>query len=972
MNKGWKRITAIFCTICIAGTTLGISVPNNEVKASGSNNTTVTSEVKQAVNETAIPENYKWITASDFHNANGASMEGTLSIEDDYINRVNFHDVSKTWDKTVFTAKIDFSASGNSYIGFGGEYLGVYLKAEGEALVLRRCGTHEALATFDKDTAGCQLVDNSDLKVTISWAFVNPNETSGTTDLTMGVFFNGKLYNNEYIQASGFQIADLKQITHVFVRDSDITIADVETPVPTYLFDYTTTTVGLVQGTKSHTNAIGRDNVDGTIFGIKVKFTATGQNLKCGGTNDWYGVNIRLNENNTNQLVFQHSTGGELKDASGEFIFKYIDPKTALGEDYTTFNGTEFDFHISTEIVNHDNDSTLDVRYGLYFNGKLYENTYIYSYDTAGMVGNWVGFRSEHQAGSFKHTGSISGESVRTDLVQLSTNDISLTNLNYGDYLVLEPRARQGKYEAAANFDGTIFGANITLDTNGARLYYGRGVDEWSGIFFELLDTNLRIWYGGVTETIVTPDVIGKTTFASTPFTLWVSTEIKDLDNGGTPNDVLYTIYLNGKLYTTLFAMNEASNLTNVLGIGNGSGAISAVPKTTKSINAPKELKEISFRDFDVKSGAYEDSTTLREYADEYSLSELLATTILSGNVEFSSTASAPQVEPVKQATLSYLNGLIRISNYHTYYALPAGNLCLCIMDKYVLLNPEIAGTELLDKEFKLSIAVLEADFDGDGVSTDALVGIYINDKLYNNTFFRAKGLFDTTGITANLSINATGSALYVSSVGEGEEPTVVLEELPTDLPIVTYTNWNIPDLKDDYWITKVRPGSVMDQIFTGYLTVNGVVYVQYGGKGLDESNDYWYGIRLRFDGSKVTLTSSSGEFTNSYDISPKTAGTELYNNRFLLQLSTRKVDSDKDGLEDDVQLGIWFNGVLYDNTYFYLVDAVDKLGNNIAVMQPYRDTEQGFFSIESVKLKVDLSEYGFDENWAKSLGLVK
>lgn len=74
--------------------------------------------------------------------------------------------------------------------------------------------------------------------------------------------------------------------------------------------------------------------------------------------------------------------------------------------------------------------------------------------------------------------------------------------------------------------------------------------------------------------------------------------------------------------------------------------------------------------------------------------------------------------------------------------------------------------------------------------------------------------------------------------------------------------------------------------------------------------------------------------------------------------------------MTDDVQLGVWFNGKLYDNTYIYLVDAADKLGRHMALLQPKQQLEKEYAVIEPIKKKVDLSRYGFDSNWAYTLGL--
>ena len=70
------------------------------------------------------------------------------------------------------------------------------------------------------------------------------------------------------------------------------------------------------------------------------------------------------------------------------------------------------------------------------------------------------------------------------------------------------------------------------------------------------------------------------------------------------------------------------------------------------------------------------------------------------------------------------------------------------------------------------------------------------------------------------------------------------------------------------------------------------------------------------------------------------------------------------------MKLGVFFNGVLYDNTYLYLVDAADKFGNNIAIIQPDQLSANGHAMIQSIKKPVDFTEFGFTEQWKKLLKL--
>ena len=61
---------------------------------------------------------------------------------------------------------------------------------------------------------------------------------------------------------------------------------------------------------------------------------------------------------------------------------------------------------------------------------------------------------------------------------------------------------------------------------------------------------------------------------------------------------------------------------------------------------------------------------------------------------------------------------------------------------------------------------------------------------------------------------------------------------------------------------------------------------------------------------------------------SATTAGlsTDTFNGTlFLLQITTEIVDSDNDGDQDDLKLGVFFNSKLYDNEYLYVRNIKNK-----------------------------------------------
>lgn len=91
------------------------------------------------------------------------------------------------------------------------------------------------------------------------------------------------------------------------------------------------------------------------------------------------------------------------------------------------------------------------------------------------------------------------------------------------------------------------------------------------------------------------------------------------------------------------------------------------------------------------------------------------------------------------------------------------------------------------------------------------------------------------------------------------------------------------------------------------------------------------------------------------------TAGTKFTGRDILLSYSIEAVDLDKDGVQDDVKFGMFFNGQLYNNRYFY----VSASGKNLA-----QDIIQSSLGIHSSGAGVENIRYYSVEDWRWELGL--
>ena len=111
-------------------------------------------------------------------------------------------------------------------------------------------------------------------------------------------------------------------------------------------------------------------------------------------------------------------------------------------------------------------------------------------------------------------------------------------------------------------------------------------------------------------------------------------------------------------------------------------------------------------------------------------------------------------------------------------------------------------------------------------------------------------------------------------------------------------------------------------------------------------------------------------EKTEIYTFHPMYAGVQLVDNTFNMKLSVEFVDSDNDGVKDDVKLGVWFNNVLYRNSFIYLIDYAENLGNTCSVYVQKADAWVKISSDKTVDMGVDFTLFGFTKNWKQELGI--
>lgn len=694
------------------------------------------------------------------------------------------------------------------------------------------------------------------------------------------------------------------------------------------------------------------DTLDGTAVTLNVTFPKTkGNYLYIGGKSK----GIRFAPQDDGTIILAHA-----RNASVATKLATLDAATAGVESLTE---TEIKLRVTFEFSN-EASGKADLKLGVYINDKLYNDAYITK------TGRSLSTLQQAISFTVKSGSVIKVTDPNFVPEEMPAGLRGTTTNNYG---IVGGKITSRRGINNGSIMNTLFSAYVTFPDENMWLQYGglgtEENDDWKGMRFYRKGKDLileqsagEFGWSYENRMMTLSSTLAKIDFANERFLLQITTEAVDHDGDGEKDDVKLGLWFNGMLYRNsyIYANDCVKNLGNNFAVFNVGASGDAgiilepyfvVPQEPEKL--PTHLQRTTFGDMNISDGKTFWSTGFNQGT--------ILGTLFSGYVTFHGA----------NMWLQY-GGTGTNPWIGMRFACDGEKIVLGHSDREFTgayeFTSDIAGTELIDNRFLLQLSAEAVDHDGDGQKDDVKLGVWFNGVLYNNMYIYLLDCVDRLGNNmALLQMNQSMEEGYaiVESYLQREE---TLQTIPTDLPVYTFTDYNVAE-RTTNWLPKLKSGTIVDSMFAGYFTVTGNMWFQYGGKGTEE-HSFWYGIRMDFDGEKMVLSSSNGEFRGKYTFTSDAAGTQLYDNRFLLQLTTRRCDSDNDGEADDVQLGVWFNGVLYNNTYIYLVDAAEKLGRNMAVIQPQQKPENGHALIEPIKKKVDLSRYGFDENWARTLGL--
>ena len=313
-------------------------------------------------------------------------------------------------DKTIFNGKILFPAGtgndlGNFYIGGTTDsedslYSGFLIRGAGASEHLSisfqdATGTIHNIANLAQSSTTTTLRGNCELQISLSVEYTNVT-SDGLVDMQVGVFFNGQLYGNQYFTVKSMPERCLTQHikwknpkNNTVLKSHSLADITLENAPERYFKEWTFSDLGKADSAANwdNTTAIS-DSLDQTLFRGKIKFgQESGGVTYIGGTgsstvdDNTKHRGIRFAASGEDLVVGFMGTAGHFFNASGDTGSGLASSTTLLVTctnevaETTLVNNSNLEVAVSVRYLNESN-GVADIEIGLFFDGKLYNNTY--------------------------------------------------------------------------------------------------------------------------------------------------------------------------------------------------------------------------------------------------------------------------------------------------------------------------------------------------------------------------------------------------------------------------------------------------------------------------------------------------------------------------------------------------------------------------------------------------------------------
>ena len=666
--------------------------------------------------------NYEKLTFADFGAKDGEILTGKAG------EKVTYATLPGTLDGILFQGKYVFPAMANAK-QFGNIYLG---RPDWWAIGFTQDSAGNILFTVVSDgssvdnknfcnlTVGnplIQLRENENLEIAVSVKYENINEDLQTTDLKIGVWINGVLQQSDYIYARNVKLSDLTRCLHTYdaADGCGVTITSVgEWDVNTLPTDFTDITLSDGNIPDGNTVTYGKftriGNLNRTLFSANVQFNKVGSRLHLGNTgggeNVYSGMGLRLEKNGTlvlgNELASNETVEPNELASIGLNFFVLHPALAGMGD---TFAGKEFLLQISTEFVDYDGGGEAnDIKLGVFINGDLYCNNYVYIPNEAQTLATGVNFNGVNEADFARFSSVV--------LKELTTTDLGIKNGYYSSTV--------NGNSAAETLDQTAVTAYVTFGGTGSVAFGSNG----KGVVYTYSGNNtVTVSHIKADNTVVN---IGQVQIPANR-----ATELRttfQFIKAGDKTNLKIGVFVNGKLTNYKYFLVEDVDISVL------TRSISVLPSGSTIRIGANNYEELTLRDFIVAD------KTRSDYGGRF-------TSYGEGtynNTAFSAVLTFSDETQQKNGNCFYIggkdwagfrveldaNGRLGLSFVHADG----------VQMKLANINPEDVGmTSFQGKAFtyRVTFDVVES---AQG-QLDAIIGVYVNDVLCQGKYMTVKGV---------------------------------------------------------------------------------------------------------------------------------------------------------------------------------------------------------------------------------------
>ena len=567
-------------------------------------------------------------------------------------------------------------------------------------------------------------------------------------------------------------------------------------------------------------------------------------------------------------------------------------------------------------------DKSNNLKLGIYINEKLY-NDQVFTVAGCDMskFGSYIGLYRE-KMNSVITVASYPEQVVEKpneNLTKVSFSDLGVRNKVYdavgGDLAV------KGDY--GQTLAGTIVGGDIQLDGTGLfQIVFGGKTNGWDGLRMMATDSYIHTyWYAGSEGTFIktlVPNVAG-VDFVGEKYKLEVSLEVVG-------NDIKVGYWFNGILYENAYETipNRAEELGGLFGvycaeaddkvtIGTPSDEDDDQEEDVTPEKPNSNWSKYTWKDFEIKEKTYKFNGDLIA-SGKLTAKDTLASSIFGGDIQLNGGDGFQVIAGGKDLGWDGLRLIANSGRFDVYWY--KGNTGTFVESLY----SDKAGVSFLNEKYNLKISM-------EVVGKNLKVGIWFNDVLYNNKYFEILNKAEQLGNRFGVYAPAAENTVVIGNPVPGEDDDTPKQPNPK-FEKLTFGHFAVKDMTYPYNGDMVVQGSVDDRTTLDKTVICGDVLLS--GKGSFQlifggNGNAWDGLRLIADEKAMHVywyKGSEGTYVKS--LMPLAAGTEFVGQEMNLMVSMEKSGK-------DVKVGIWINGVLYENEYIIFKGKAKELGNMFA-----------------------------------------